>query len=143
MKKIILFVLCCVLLVGCGGSGVSQNEYDKVVAERDKIQEDYNRLLEEYEKMQAEMAKFETLNQAEIDENQSNEQTEDPIEDQYEEPIQQEADSVSEKSAYEKGEELGNELIEKMDSIDWGETYKEAEDAGKKAADFLNGLMGD
>lgn len=40
MKKCLAFgILCCVILTGCGDSGVSQEEYDSVVAERDELQE--------------------------------------------------------------------------------------------------------
>lgn len=40
MKKLaILFLVCCMILGGCGNGGVSQEEYDKVVAERDELKE--------------------------------------------------------------------------------------------------------
>lgn len=40
MKKLMItLVICAVILTGCGSSGVSQEEYDKVVAERDELKE--------------------------------------------------------------------------------------------------------
>lgn len=40
MKKILMILACCMLLCGCGGpSGVSQEEYDRLVAERDELKE--------------------------------------------------------------------------------------------------------
>lgn len=42
MKKILkefMVLMTCILIIGCGGTGVSQDEYDKVVAERDKLKE--------------------------------------------------------------------------------------------------------
>lgn len=40
MKKVFLCaILCCIFFVGCGNSGVSQEEYDNIVAERDELQE--------------------------------------------------------------------------------------------------------
>ncbi len=45
MKQIIAtMALSAVMLCGCGSSGVSQEEYDKVVAERDELQNEYNNL---------------------------------------------------------------------------------------------------
>lgn len=44
-------------------------------------------------------------------------------------------------SAYEMGKNLGNELSEKMESVDWEEKYENAEEMGAKAADYLNKLM--
>lgn len=44
--------------------------------------------------------------------------------------------------AYKKGEELGEELIDKMEGIDWDDTYEKAGEAGKEAAEFLNQLLG-
>ena len=41
MKKLILIALCTLFLTGCS-SGVSQEEYDKVVAERDELQAQLN-----------------------------------------------------------------------------------------------------
>lgn len=41
MKKLMLIALCALLLTGCS-SGVSQEEYDKVVAERDELQAQLN-----------------------------------------------------------------------------------------------------
>lgn len=40
-----------------------------------------------------------------------------------------------------KGEELGEKLNEKLESIDWDENYEKAEEAGKKAAEWLNKLF--
>ena len=40
MKRVFLCViLCCAVLIGCGGNGISQEEYDSVVAERDELKE--------------------------------------------------------------------------------------------------------
>lgn len=43
-KLMILAIACATVLGGCGSSGVSQEEYDKVVAERDELQSEYNNL---------------------------------------------------------------------------------------------------
>ena len=39
-KQFTAILLAAVLLVGCGNSGVSQEEYDRVVAERDSLQKE-------------------------------------------------------------------------------------------------------
>ncbi len=45
MKKIIaVLLMMAVLVCGCGSSGISQEEYDKVVAERDELQKDNENL---------------------------------------------------------------------------------------------------
>lgn len=41
---IVLSAVCLVALGGCGSSGVSQEEYDKVVAERDELKNEYDSL---------------------------------------------------------------------------------------------------
>lgn len=41
-KHMIAFFLCCMVLGGCGNSGVSQEEYDRVVAERDSLEKELN-----------------------------------------------------------------------------------------------------
>lgn len=43
--------------------------------------------------------------------------------------------------AYQKGQELGEQLNEKLESIDWEENYEKADETGKKAAEWLNGLF--
>lgn len=43
--------------------------------------------------------------------------------------------------AYQKGQELGDKINEKLESIDWEENYEKADEAGKKAAEWLNGLF--
>lgn len=48
MKKIVTILCACVLLAGCGTSGVSQEEYDKVVSERDGYKEKYESVRDEY-----------------------------------------------------------------------------------------------
>lgn len=40
-----------------------------------------------------------------------------------------------------KGQELGEQLNEKLESIDWEGNYEKADEAGKKAAEWLNGLI--
>lgn len=42
---------------------------------------------------------------------------------------------------YQQGEQLGESLIDEMESIDWEENYEKAEEGGKEAAEFLNGLL--
>lgn len=50
MKRIITILLvCAVLLTGCGNTGVSQEEYDKVVAERDELREEVEKNKSWYE----------------------------------------------------------------------------------------------
>lgn len=36
MKKLLMMMVCCVAMVGCGSSGVTQEQYESVVAERDE-----------------------------------------------------------------------------------------------------------
>lgn len=43
--------------------------------------------------------------------------------------------------AHQKGQELGDRINEKLESIDWEENYEKADEAGKKAAEWLNGLF--
>lgn len=57
MKKILIILFACFLLTGCGESAVSQEEYDKVVAERD----DYKSKYEFYSHLCAEMQAEATL----------------------------------------------------------------------------------
>lgn len=38
-KRMIAFLLCCMVFGGCGSQGVSQEEYDKVIEERDELKE--------------------------------------------------------------------------------------------------------
>lgn len=47
MKKnlMIVLIMCVAMLCGCGSNGVSQEEYNKVVAERDEYKEKYESLL--------------------------------------------------------------------------------------------------
>lgn len=42
---------------------------------------------------------------------------------------------------YSDGQEKANELIEKMENIDWEENYDDAKEKGRKAAEFLNDLL--
>lgn len=44
-KLMILAISCATMIGGCGGNSVSQEEYDKVVAERDEYKEKYEKLL--------------------------------------------------------------------------------------------------
>lgn len=48
-KRFTAILLAAVLLGGCGSEGVSQEEYDKVVAERDELQEENERLQRNYD----------------------------------------------------------------------------------------------
>ena len=56
---------------------------------------------------------------------------------EMEENAEQTQGSVSE--AYEKGQEINQELIDKMNNIDWEENYDKAQEYGRKLAEFLNG----
>ena len=53
-KKVLFLVLASFILSGCGISGISQDEYNKVVEERDELQEKYDDLLDDYAEMKAE-----------------------------------------------------------------------------------------
>ena len=44
-------------------------------------------------------------------------------------------------SYYEKGRELGQEVKEYLQDIDWDEKQEKAREAGKEAAEFINGLL--
>lgn len=50
--------------------------------------------------------------------------------------------SDSESEYYEAGEELGQDLIDAMNGIDHEKNYDDAKEAGRKAAEYLNSLMG-
>lgn len=69
MKKLILIALCTLFLTGCS-SGVSQEEYDKVVKERDDFKEKYEWLKEQYAEVQVDSLKSEIQNN--IDSNNNN-----------------------------------------------------------------------
>lgn len=47
-KLMIVGVLCFSMIAGCSSGGVSQEEYDRVVAERDEIQKKYDILVDQY-----------------------------------------------------------------------------------------------
>lgn len=55
-KRFTAILLAAVLLGGCGSEGVSQEEYDKVVAERDELQEENERLQRNYDTAVEELA---------------------------------------------------------------------------------------
>lgn len=60
MKRlVILLMVCFMVLEGCGSGGVTQEEYDKIVAERDQYKEELERLKEEITEMQAEKSEEE------------------------------------------------------------------------------------
>ncbi len=42
----------------------------------------------------------------------------------------------------EKGKQIGNDVTKKLESIDWDKKHKEAEEKGKKAAEWVNGFFG-
>lgn len=46
MKKMIVLLMCCLVLGGCGNSGVSQAQYESVVAERDELKNQVESLSE-------------------------------------------------------------------------------------------------
>lgn len=49
MKKWMLLLAMCFVLSGCGGSGITQEEYDAVVSEKDDLKSDYDTLKKVYE----------------------------------------------------------------------------------------------
>lgn len=54
MKRLLILMLVfCIGFTGCSSAGVSQEEYDKVVKERDKYKSDYEYILNEYAEYQA------------------------------------------------------------------------------------------
>lgn len=57
-KRMIAFLLCCMVFGGCGNSGVSQEEYDRVVAERDELQKENERLQKKYDTAVEDLASF-------------------------------------------------------------------------------------
>ena len=74
-KKVLFLVLASFILSGCGISGISQDEYNKVVEERDELQEKYDDLLDDYAEMKAEQ----TIDQIQEDvESQNSAETENP-----------------------------------------------------------------
>ena len=74
-KKVLFLVLASFILSGCGISGISQDEYNKVVEERDELQEKYDDLLDGYAEMKAEQ----TIDQIQEDvEYQNSAETENP-----------------------------------------------------------------
>lgn len=64
MKKLmIVAMMCCLMLGGCGSQGVPQKEYDEVIEERDdlrkrleSLQEDYDEILQDYAELKTEIA---------------------------------------------------------------------------------------
>lgn len=102
MRKLLIMLLCCLVLAGCGNQGDNQepaaSETVQAVAEQ------------------------------ETNENISESQS------------YAESKAVG-SDAYQKGQELGEQLNEKLESIDWEENYEKAEDAGKEAAEWLNKLF--
>jgi len=42
---------------------------------------------------------------------------------------------------YEKGKEIGQDVIDKLQNTDWGEVKKDAEEKGHQAAEFINGIL--
>lgn len=55
-KRFAAILLAAVLLGGCGSQGVPQEEYDKVVAERDELQEENERLQRNYDSVVEDLA---------------------------------------------------------------------------------------
>lgn len=76
MKKILLSLFLCLFLVGCGNN-VSQEEYNKVVSERDAYKSKYETLLDEYAENKVENLTREI--QEQIDKEGKNEKLEDYI----------------------------------------------------------------
>lgn len=74
-RKILFLVLTSFILSGCARTGVSQDEYNQVVKERDKLQEKYDDLLDDYAEMKAEQ----TIDQIQEDiDSQDSTETEKP-----------------------------------------------------------------
>lgn len=48
-KRMIALLLCCMVLGGCGSQGVPQEDYDRVVAERNELQRENERLQKNYD----------------------------------------------------------------------------------------------
>lgn len=70
-----------------------------------------------------------------------NEGYEDAIDDSENENAEEEPTQAESSTDYQQGEQLGESLTDEMESFDWGENYEKAEEAGKEAAEFLNGLL--
>ena len=66
---------------------------------------------------------------------------EDAIGDSENENVEEEPMQAESSTDYQQGEQLGESLIDEMEGIDWEENYEKAEEAGKEAAEFLNGLL--
>lgn len=66
MKKLLITLLCCLALVGCGNTGISQEDYDKVVEERDKLQSE-NESIKRMSELEAKVAEYSATINAEYE----------------------------------------------------------------------------
>lgn len=60
MKKLLIVVLCGMMLVGCGSDGISQEEYESVVAERDAFKAEKESMESEAASLSEELASVES-----------------------------------------------------------------------------------
>lgn len=69
MKKILrtMIVLAIgMMIVGCGNTGVPQEEYDKIVAERDVLQEEYDKVVSERDGLQEKLDQSEKITEMKV-----------------------------------------------------------------------------
>lgn len=78
-KKVLFLVLASFILSGCGSSGISQDEYNKVVEERDELQEKYDDLLDDYAEMKAEQTIDQIQEDVESQDSVENESPDDSV----------------------------------------------------------------
>ncbi|MEY8428746.1 hypothetical protein AALA00_13755 [Lachnospiraceae bacterium 46-15] len=67
-KSFIIFVMVMLLLVGCSGNAVPQDQYESAVAERDELDKELKALREDYEKVKEEKELAERENKSLQDE---------------------------------------------------------------------------
>lgn len=88
-KVIAVLLMVSMLMCGCGGdiSGISQEEYDKVIAERDELQEKYDELWDKYSNYYAEneVENIKQEIQENVDSKDENIKSEEPLQDFTEE----------------------------------------------------------